>query len=417
MFRRVLIANRGEIALRIIRACRELGIETVAVYSEADADALYLRQADETICIGPAAEREVATSTSRDHRRGRDRRRRRDPPGLRLPRRRTRTSPRSAASCNIEFIGPDARGDRAAGRQGRARASWREAAGVPVVPGLATARSTTRRRRSRSRSEIGYPVMIKAAAGGGGRGMRVARNEPSLVARLPRRAQPRPRRPSATARVYLEKFVENPRHVEIQILADEHGNVVHLGERDCSIQRRHQKLVEESPSPALTPELRASDGRAAAVRVAQGGELHERGHGRVPGRPRRQLLLHRGQRAHPGRAPGHRDGHGHRPRPGADPHRRGRAARASTRTTCGSRGHAIECRINAEDPDARLPALARADRALRAARRPGRARRQPLLQRLPDPAELRLDDRQAARAPRRAASSRSARCCARSTSS
>jgi len=253
MFRRVLIANRGEIAQRVIRACRELGIETVAVYSTADADAVYLRQADETICIGPAqssksymsipaiiAAAEIADADAIH-------------PGYGFLSENEHFA-EVCRSCKITFIGPEPEtiaklGDKVAARE------LARAAGVPIVPGSdgpvqdeATAMKVAH--------SIGYPIMIKAAAGGGGRGMRIARNEPSLITGF-HAASSEAKAAFGDGTVYLEKFVENPRHIEVQILADKFGTIVHLGERDCSIQRRHQKLVEESPSAALTPELRA----------------------------------------------------------------------------------------------------------------------------------------------------------------
>ena len=264
MFRRILIANRGEIAQRVIRACREMGIETVAVYSAADADALYLRQADETICIGKAPASESY---------------------LDIP------SVISAAeiadvdaihtgygflsenahfaevcrSCKIGFIGPDPEVIAAVGDKSRAR-EIAMGAKVPVVPG-SDGLIQDEAHAMRVAQEIGYPVMIKATAGGGGRGMRIASNEPSLKSGY-KAASAEAQAAFGDGSVYIEKFVERPRHVEVQILADREGNVVHLGERDCSIQRRHQKLIEESPSAALTPKLRTKIGEAA-VRMAK----------------------------------------------------------------------------------------------------------------------------------------------------
>jgi acetyl-CoA carboxylase biotin carboxylase subunit len=272
MFRRVLIANRGEIAQRVIRACRELGIETVAVYSTADADAIYLRQADDTICIGPAqssrsyldipsiiAAAEVA-DVEAIH------------PGYGFLAENAHFA-EVCRSCKINFIGPEPEtiaqlGDKVAARELAKRA------GVPVVPGSDGSVPDENRALSVAQS-IGYPIMIKAAAGGGGRGMRIARNEPSLVAGF-HAARSEAEAAFGDGTVYLEKFVENPRHIEVQILADRHGKIVHLGERDCSIQRRHQKLIEESPSPALTSDLRERI-CAAAVRVAQAANYSNAG--------------------------------------------------------------------------------------------------------------------------------------------
>ncbi|MDZ4774096.1 MAG: acetyl-CoA carboxylase biotin carboxylase subunit [Planctomycetota bacterium] len=252
MFRRILIANRGEIAQRVIRACRELGIETVAVYSTADADAIYLRQADETICIGPAASAKsyldipsiIAAAEVADadaiH------------PGYGFLSENEHFA-EVCRSCKITFIGPEPETIAKLGDKVAARA-LAHAAGVPIVPG-SDGPVEDETKAIAVAAKIGYPIMIKAAAGGGGRGMRIARNEPSLVTGF-HAASSEAKAAFGDGTVYLEKFVENPRHIEVQIMADKHGKIVHLGERDCSIQRRHQKLIEESPSPALTPELR-----------------------------------------------------------------------------------------------------------------------------------------------------------------
>ncbi len=272
MFGRILVANRGEIAQRVIRTCRELGIETVAVYSEADADALYLRQADETICIGPAQSSKsylnipaiISAAEVADvdaiH------------PGYGFLSENEHFA-EVCNSCNITFIGPDPESVAAVGNKARARAMAVEA-DVPVVPGSdgpvqdeKTALEVAQR--------LGYPVMIKASSGGGGRGMRIARNDPSLVSGF-HAARAEAEAAFGDPTVYLEKFVENPRHIEVQLLGDKHGNVIHLFERDCSIQRRHQKLIEEAPSPSLTPELRQRMGEAA-VRLAKHAKYYNAG--------------------------------------------------------------------------------------------------------------------------------------------
>ncbi len=272
MFRRILVANRGEIAQRVIRACRELGIETVAVYSEADAGAIYLRQADETICIGAAPSNRsyldipsiISAAEIADveaiH------------PGYGFLAENAHFA-EVCRSCKIEFIGPEPEtiallGDKAKAREVAAKAK------VPVVPGSdgIVPDETAARRVAH---EIGYPVMIKAAAGGGGRGMRIASNEPSLLAGF-HAARTEARAAFGDDSVYLEKFVEHPRHVEVQILGDQSGRIVHLGERDCSIQRRHQKLIEETPSAAITPDLRKKICQAA-VRVAEAAKYHNAG--------------------------------------------------------------------------------------------------------------------------------------------
>jgi acetyl-CoA carboxylase biotin carboxylase subunit len=272
MFKRILIANRGEIAQRVIRTCREMGIETVAVYSEADQDALYLRQADETICIGPAPSSKsylhipsiISAAEIADveaiH------------PGYGFLAENEHFA-EVCGSCNIEFIGPAPESIAAVGDKVRARRMAVEA-DVPVVPG-SDGPVGDEKLALEVAKELGYPVMIKAAAGGGGRGMRIARNDPSLVSGF-HAARAEAEAAFGDGTVYLEKLVENPRHIEVQILGDRHGHLIHLYERDCSIQRRHQKLIEESPSPLLTPEMRAAMGEAA-IRMARVAKYHNAG--------------------------------------------------------------------------------------------------------------------------------------------
>ena len=272
MFRRILIANRGEIAQRIIRACKELGIETVAVYSAADADALYLAQADETICIGPPlssasylnipaiiSAAEVA-DVEAIH------------PGYGFLAENAHFA-EVCHTCKIHFIGPDPKTIASLGQKDNAKQLAREA-DCPVVPG-SEGEVDDEKEAVRIANEFGYPVIVKAAFGGGGRGMRVARNEASLISGF-HSARTEAMAAFGNATVYIEKFIENPRHVEIQVLGDMHGNAVHLGERDCSIQRRHQKLIEESPSPILNDEKRAEMG-AAAVRLIKHAGYHNAG--------------------------------------------------------------------------------------------------------------------------------------------
>ncbi len=272
MFRRVLIANRGEIALRAIRACRELGIETVAIYSEADAQALYLKQADETICIGPApsaksylnvpaiiSAAEIADVEA-------------IVPGYGFLAENADFA-EVCRDCNIQFVGPDPETIRAVGNKANARAMAIRAK-VPVVPGSDGAVDDEKAALQVAR-ELGYPVMIKASSGGGGRGMRVASNDNSLVSSF-HAARTEAGAAFGDDTVYLEKFVENPRHVEIQILGDREGNLIALGERDCSVQRRHQKLIEESPSPSLTPKIR-KEMNAAALRMCKEAKYHNAG--------------------------------------------------------------------------------------------------------------------------------------------
>ena len=264
MFSRILIANRGEIALRIIRACREMGIQTVAVYSTADADAAYLKLADKAICIGkgPPGEsylkmdRIIAAAEIADveaiH------------PGYGFLSENAHFA-EVCRACKIEFIGPRVEAMAAVGDKVECKKLARKAK-VPTVPG-SEGEVEDEKEALKIAGDIGYPVIIKAAAGGGGRGMRVAHNDVSLQAGL-RQAQAEAENAFKNAAVYIEKYVEFGRHVEVQILADNHGNAVHLWERDCSLQRRHQKLVEESPSPVLKSKVRESL-CAAAVRLVK----------------------------------------------------------------------------------------------------------------------------------------------------
>ena len=264
MFEKVLIANRGEIALRVIRACKELGIRTLAVYSEADVDSLHVQLADESICIGAAPSSESYLKIDRImsaaeigdvdaiH------------PGYGF----LAENPHFAEvceSCNIKFIGPSSRAMQAMGDKNAARAFARKA-GVPVTPG-SDGIVESEQDAAKIAKKIGYPVMIKAAAGGGGRGMRVARNEPSLMAAF-HGARHEAEKAFGNGDVYIEKLIINPHHIEFQIMADRHGRVVHLGERDCSIQRRNQKVIEECPSPLMTPGLRKKMGNVA-VKLAK----------------------------------------------------------------------------------------------------------------------------------------------------
>lgn len=259
MIKKLLVANRGEIAVRIIRASKELGIKTVAVYSEADRDSLHVQLADEAYCIGPAPSTEsylnitnvlsIATSTGVDaiH------------PGYGF----LAENADFAEICdevNIKFIGPSAEAIQKMGIKDVARKTMEEA-GVPIVPG-SDGVLEDEEDAVKVAEEIGYPVILKATAGGGGRGIRVARDEKELRSGY-KITQKEAEQAFGNPGVYLEKFIEDFRHVEIQIMADQHGNVVHLGERDCSIQRRLQKLVEETPSPAITPEIRQKMGEAS----------------------------------------------------------------------------------------------------------------------------------------------------------
>ncbi len=261
MFRKILIANRGEIALRIIRACRELDVRTVAVYSEADRDSLHVRFSDEDICIGPPPSRESYLNIPRILSAAEITGAEAIHPGYGF----LAENAEFAEICErsgLVFIGPTAEQIRRMGDKAEARRTM-GAAGVPIVPGSEGAIDDEDDALAEAR-RIGYPVMIKAAAGGGGKGMRVATSDDEF-----RKAFSMARNEAEAAfndpSVYMEKFIERPRHIEIQVLGDRHGGLVHLGERDCSVQRRHQKLVEEAPSPAMTPELREQMGRAALL--------------------------------------------------------------------------------------------------------------------------------------------------------
>ncbi|SFL53086.1 acetyl-CoA carboxylase biotin carboxylase subunit [Salibacterium qingdaonense] len=259
MFKRVLIANRGEIAVRIIRACRELGIETVAVHSDADREALHVLMADESYCIGPKSSTEsylnktnliaTALKTGADavH------------PGYGFLSENAEFA-EICADHNLTFIGPSAEAISKMGAKAVARETMKHA-GVPVVPGTEGIIENEQEALNTA-EDIGYPVIVKATAGGGGKGMRTAGDAEGLQQAV-QMAQQEAATSFGNPSVYMEKFVEEPRHVEIQIMADRHGNVIHLGERDCTIQRRHQKLVEEAPSPALDEETRQEMGRAA----------------------------------------------------------------------------------------------------------------------------------------------------------
>ena len=264
MFDKILIANRGEIAVRIIRACKELGIRSVAVYSEADANSFHVQLADEAICIGKAPSSESYLKIDRIISAAEISDVEAIHPGYGFLAENAHFA-EVCENCNIKFIGPPSSAIRAMGDKISARATMRKA-GVPIVPGSDGPVDNEDEALKIAR-KIGYPVIIKATAGGGGRGMRVAHNDPSLIKGF-HTAKSEADRAFGNASVYIEKYIENPRHIEFQILADRKGNTVHLGERDCSLQRRHQKLVEESPSPAMTSDLRKRMGKAA-VKAAE----------------------------------------------------------------------------------------------------------------------------------------------------
>jgi acetyl-CoA carboxylase, biotin carboxylase subunit len=272
MFQKVLIANRGEIALRVIRACKELGVKTVAVYSEADVDSLHVQLADEAICIGPAPsthsylkiDRIISAAEIGDvdaiH------------PGYGFLSENAHFA-EVCESCNIKFIGPPASAIRAMGDKNIARDTARKA-GVPVTPGSDGVVESEAEALKVAR-KIGYPVMIKAASGGGGRGMRPAHNDGSLVQGF-HAARSEAEKAFGRADVYIEKLIVNPRHIEFQIIGDMHGTVVHIGERDCSIQRRNQKIIEECPSPIMTEDLRKKMGDSS-VALAEAVGYHSAG--------------------------------------------------------------------------------------------------------------------------------------------
>jgi acetyl-CoA carboxylase biotin carboxylase subunit len=349
MFRKILIANRGEIALRVILCCKELGIKTVAVFSEADRHALHVRFADEAVCIGPPKSADsylnipsvisAAELLNADaiH------------PGYGF----LSESAYFAEVCEasrIKFIGPSSEAIRLMGDKARARSEMNRF-GLPVLPGSADAVHTDKEAIATAEA-IGYPVIIKAVAGGGGRGMRVVQNRAELLSAL-KTAQAEAANAFGVPHCYIEKFIERARHIEFQIMADEYGNAIHLGERECSIQRRHQKLIEESPSVIVTPELREQVGSRVVEAIQEVGysnvgtleflvderknfyfmEMNTRVQVEHPVTElvtgidvvRDQILIASGDRL---------------------PHRQ---------CDVQFRGHAIECRINAEDPVTHKP--------------------------------------------------------------
>jgi acetyl-CoA carboxylase biotin carboxylase subunit len=349
MFNKVLIANRGEIALRVICACRELGIKTVAVYSEADENSLHVRFADEDVCIGPARSLDsylnVPAIISAAEITGADA----IHPGYGFLSESAYLA-EVCEACHIKFIGPYPNVIRLMGDKARARKAMKKA-GVPVLPG-SDGPVQAEDQAVKIAKELGYPVIIKAVAGGGGRGMRVVRN----AEELPKAFKTAMREAEAAfgvGDVYLEKYVEQPRHIEIQVIGDHHGNVVHLGERECSIQRRHQKLIEEAPSVALTEKQRRKLGAtvvdaAKAVQYANAGtfeflmdasghfyflEANTRLQVEHPVTEfitgvdivKEQILVAAGRRL------------------------------SFKQSDIEFRGHSIECRINAEDPDTFVP--------------------------------------------------------------
>lgn len=272
MYNKILIANRGEIAVRIIRACREMGIHTVAVYSEADREALHTQLADEAICIGKAESSDsylnmerilsatIASKAEAVH------------PGFGFLSENSRFA-KMCEKCNVDFIGPSADVISRMGNKSEAKNTMRKA-GIPVIPGT---QNPVRRAEEalKAAEEIGYPVMIKASSGGGGKGMRVAYSREEFEKLFTVALQESVHAFSDDS-MYLERFIENPRHIEVQILGDRYGHIIHLGERDCSIQRRHQKMIEESPCAAISDELRRKMGETA-VKAAKAARYESAG--------------------------------------------------------------------------------------------------------------------------------------------
>ena len=349
MFKKILIANRGEIAMRIIYACRELGIKTVAVYSEADENSLHVRFADEDVCIGPARSADsylnVTAVISAAEITGADA----IHPGYGFLSESAYLA-EVCEACHIKFIGPDPQVIRLMGDKARARRVMKKA-GVPILPG-SDGPLDNEEKALKLAKEIGYPVIVKATAGGGGRGMRVVR-APAELSHAVKTAQREAEAAFGVGDVYIEKYVESPRHIEFQVLGDHHGSVIHLGERECSIQRRHQKLLEESPSVALSDKMRRRMGAividaAKAVQYTNAGTfefLMDPG-----GRFYFMEANTRLQVEHPVTEMV----------TGVD------IVKEQIRIASGERlsykqgdvtftGHSIECRVNAEDPDTFVP--------------------------------------------------------------
>ena len=305
MFGKILIANRGEIALRILAACKELGVRTVAVYSEADRNSLHVRFADEAVCIGPPRSSEsylnipqvisAAEITNVDaiH------------PGYGFLSENANFAEVCEAS-QITFIGPRPDAIRLMGEKDKARQAMADA-GMPVIPGSEGVVPDEEAARKAAK-EIGYPLMIKAAEGGGGRGMRMVTAPGELLAAF-QTARNEAGQAFGCPDVYFEKLIERPRHIEFQVLGDKYGDVIHLGERECSIQRRHQKVLEESPSPVLDADTRKTHRRQSGG-GAEETEIFERGNGGISARLDREALLHRDECTHSGGASGDGDGNG-----------------------------------------------------------------------------------------------------------
>src|SRR3954449_3072011 len=349
MFKKILIANRGEIAMRIIYACRELGIKTVAVYSEADENSLHVRFADEDVCIGPPRSADsylnVPAVISAAEITGADA----IHPGYGFLSESAYLA-EVCEACHIKFIGPDPQVIRLMGDKARARRVMKKA-GVPILPG-SDGPLDNAEKALKLEKEIGFPVIVKATAGGGGRGMRIVR-APAELSHAVKTAQREAEAAFGVGDVYIEKYVDSPRHIEFQVLGDHHGAVIHLGERECSIQRRHQKLIEESPSPALTEKMRRKMGSividaARAVQYTNAGTfeflMDPQGHFYFMEANTRLQVEH----------------------PVTEMVTGIDIVKQQIRIAAGERlsfrqgdvtftGHSIECRINAEDPDTFAP--------------------------------------------------------------
>lgn len=272
MFKKILVANRGEIAVRIIRACREMGIETVAIYSEADKDALHVQLADEAVCIGPPSSKDsylnmyniisatVLTGSQAIH------------PGFGFLSENSKFA-NMCKDCNIVFIGPDSETIDKVGNKSNARDIMIRA-GVPVIPG-SNGVIHNEEEALNIAEEIGYPVVVKASAGGGGRGIRIVHSKENMIKAF-NTAKSEAKGAFGDDSMYVEKFIKNPRHIEFQILGDNYGNIIHLGERDCSLQRRNQKVLEEAPSPRMNEELRKRMGDVA-IKAAKAVEYKNAG--------------------------------------------------------------------------------------------------------------------------------------------
>src|SRR5579885_1432305 len=384
--RRVLIANRGEIALRAVRACRQLSLESVAVYSSADANSAHRWAADHAVCIGPpppkasylnaAALIETAVATKCDA----------VYPGYGFLAENAKFA-QLCAENDLNFIGPNSEcitqmGDKVAARQAAA------SIGVPVVPG-SEGGFTSADAAEAAAGAIGYPQLLKASGGGGGRGMRVVNRAEEFRAQFDQ-ASAEAQAAFNNGEIYLERFFPQVRHIEIQVFGDKHGNYVHLGERDCSVQRRHQKLIEESPSPVINQKTRRE--MAEAARARQVAKIRERRHDRVHLRHgERKILLHRNEHTYPGRASGDGNGHRNGPDPRAIPGRSRGAALLRLDVFERPRRDRVSRQCRGCEPE--FPALARHLEALAAAERTKHPRRQSRLRKLRGAALLRLDAR------------------------